>query len=273
MALQWLGLEQVYLVKEIKEIDTIGFIGAGNLGKHAMERLAPSHKILAFDPIEDKKMLNLGVKYVDINELVNGSEIIFLTIKPNKVEEIAFDISKLLSSQPVISFVAGLKLNTLKKLLNNYENIHRAMPTLGISSGSSPIAIHSEVDINESSVMSVLNLLGRCLHIDEHQFDAFTSIFGAGPAYISHLSDTLAEIAKEHGFIEPEPWIRDMLDGTSFIHKSNEGSKKFEDIKTMVASKGGVTEAALKKIDSSGLKDIWREAINDAIKKSKSLGD
>lgn len=260
-------------MKGIKNNSTIGFIGVGNLGKHAIERLSPNFNILAFDPIEDEKMQNIGVKYVNIDELVNSSEIIFLTIKPDKVEEVALNISKLLSSQLIISFVAGLKFNVLKKLLNNYENIYRAMPTLGISSGSSPIAIYTEADINESKALHILSLLGRCLQIDEDQFDAFTSIFGAGPAYISHLSDTLAEIAKEHGFVEPEPWIRDMLDGTSFIHKSGEGSTKFENIKNMVASKGGVTEAALKKIDSSGLKDIWREAINDAIKKSKSLGD
>ena len=41
----------------------------------------------------------------------------------------------------------------------------------------------------------------------------------------------------------------------------------------MVASKGGVTEAALNKINEKGIEDIWNQAINDAIIKSKALGD
>ena len=41
----------------------------------------------------------------------------------------------------------------------------------------------------------------------------------------------------------------------------------------MVASKGGVTEAALNKINEEGIENIWNEAINDAILKSKALGD
>ena len=172
----------------------------------------------------------------------------------------------------IISFVAGLKFNKLKTLLGGHETIIRAMPTLGISSGSSPIALYTDLDIDKNNSIDILNILGRCLEIEEEQFDAFTSIFGAGPAFISHLSNILSKIAKEHGFIDPEPWIRDILEGTSYIHKSNE-SNKFGDIMEMVASKGGVTEAALNRINSEGIEKIWEEAINEAILKSKALGD
>ena len=69
-----------------------------------------------------------------------------------------------------------------------------------------------------------------------------------------------------------EPWIREILDGTSHIHKSDE-KNSFENIVDMVASKGGVTEAALNKINEEGIEKIWNEAINDAILKSRALGD
>ena len=82
----------------------------------------------------------------------------------------------------------------------------------------------------------------------------------------------LAKIAKEHGFEKPEPWIREILDGTSHIHKSDKNNS-FKKIVDMVASKGGVTEAALNKINEEGIENIWNQAINDAIIKSKALGD
>ncbi len=259
-------------MKEINKNKTIGFIGAGNLGRHAIEKLAGEFLLLVNDPFEDQRIIDLGAKYSEIKDLADRSEIIFLTIKPNKVEEILHQLKNLLSDQLIISFVAGLEFNKLKTMLGGHENIIRAMPTLGISSGSSPIALYTDLDIDKNNAIDVLNILGRCLKIEEKQFDAFTSIFGAGPAFISHLSNILSKIAKEHGFIDPEPWIRDILEGTSYIHKSNE-SNKFGDIIEMVASKGGVTEAALNRINSEGIEKIWEEAINEAILKSKALGD
>ena len=65
---------------------------------------------------------------------------------------------------------------------------------------------------------------------EESKFDAFTSIFGAGPAYISYLANLLSEIAKSNGFDNPEPWIGDLLGGTFEMHKSDE-SPSFNDIK------------------------------------------
>jgi pyrroline-5-carboxylate reductase len=66
--------------------------------------------------------------------------------------------------------------------------------------------------------------------------------------------------------------IRELLRGTYEIHNS-QSKPSFNQIKTMVASKGGVTEAALKKIESSGMEEIWKLAIDDAINQSKNLGD
>ena len=66
----------------------IGFIGAWNLGRHTMHRLKDSYKIYAFDPIEVKEVLKLGVTYISLDELCEISDVIFLTIKPNKTEEI-----------------------------------------------------------------------------------------------------------------------------------------------------------------------------------------
>ena len=138
-------------MKEINKNKTIGFIGAGNLGRHAIEKLAGEFPLLVNDPFEDQRIIDLGAKYTDIKDLANRSEIIFLTIKPNKVEEISHQLKNLLSDQLIISFVAGLEFNKLKTMLGGHENIIRAMPTLGISSGSSPIALYTDLDIDKSN--------------------------------------------------------------------------------------------------------------------------
>ena len=82
--------------------------------------------MLVNDPFEDQRVIDLGAKYTEIDDLVDRSEIIFLTIKPNKIEEISNQLKNLLSNQLIISFIAGLKFNKLKTLLEGHENIIRA---------------------------------------------------------------------------------------------------------------------------------------------------
>ena len=54
-------------MKGIKNNKTVGFIGAGNLGRHAIEKLADEYSLLVHDPFEDQRIINLGVKYTDLN--------------------------------------------------------------------------------------------------------------------------------------------------------------------------------------------------------------
>ena len=86
-------------MKEIKDIKTIGFIGAGNLGRHAIEKLADEFTIFVSDPSENQKIIDLGAIYTDLDDLVKNSEVIFLSVKPNKVEEVADQLKNILSSQ------------------------------------------------------------------------------------------------------------------------------------------------------------------------------
>ena len=47
-------------MKEINKNKTIGFIGAGNLGRHAIEKLAGEFPLLVNDPFEDQRIIDLG---------------------------------------------------------------------------------------------------------------------------------------------------------------------------------------------------------------------
>ena len=91
----------------------IGFIGAGNLARHTIHGLKDSYKIYAFDPIEAKEVVKLGVTYVPLDELCEISDVIFLTIKPNKTEEILSKIKNLIGTKLIISFIAGISLSLI----------------------------------------------------------------------------------------------------------------------------------------------------------------
>ena len=171
--------------------------------------------------------------------------------------------------------MAGTSIEKLGNILGNEVKIIRGMPTLGIGTGNSPIAITSNFDIKETNkeLINLVNMMGRTIEIEEEKFDAFTAILGAGPAYFSLLAKALSEIAEKEGLSDSEEWINDLLIGTSKMFDEENKKNNFERIMKMVASKGGVTEKALERMESDGFNKIISDAINEAIQRSRELGN
>ena len=253
----------------------LGFIGAGNLGEQAITRLAEQYEIRVADPERKESVKKIVLGYFSYDEVINESNVIFLTVKPNKIDEIFKETKSNLNNKIFISFMAGTSIEKLGKILGNEVKIIRGMPTLGIGTGNSPIAITSNFDIKETSkdLMNLMNMMGRTIEIEEEKFDAFTAILGAGPAYFSFLAKSLSEIAEKEGLSDPEEWINDLLIGTSKMFDEENKKNNFERIMRMVASKGGVTEKALERMESDGFNKIISDAINEAIQRSRELGN
>ena len=80
----------------MKDFNTnIGFVGVGNLGRHAIFGLKDSYSISASDPIQNEEIKKLGISYQTIEDLCKNSDVIFLTIKPNKAEEVLNKVKEL----------------------------------------------------------------------------------------------------------------------------------------------------------------------------------
>ena len=251
----------------------IGFIGAGNLGEKAIIRLSDKYDIFVSDPVEKDFLKDKTKGYFSFEKTIKFCDLIFLTIKPNKLEELFQNLDLDTSSKVFISFIAGQSLNKMENLIGKENKIARGMPTVGIGTGDSSIAITANFDLaEEETTKKILNELGSTFEIEENKFDAFTAIVGAGPAYFALLAETLSEIAIKEGFDKPFDWINTLMLGTSKIYDKKKDIG-FEEIMTMVASKGGVTEKALENMQENGLKKIISDAIQMAITKSKELGN
>ena len=61
----------------MKDKIDIGFIGAGNLGRHAILGLIDSYNIKVSDPVQNQEIINLGIKYLSIEQLCKDSDVIF----------------------------------------------------------------------------------------------------------------------------------------------------------------------------------------------------
>lgn len=117
---------------------TIGFIGAGNMGKAMMSgivkaRIASSKEIFVYDvylPSLDAVQTELGVITASSEkEVVQKVEIVILAVKPNMISEVLHTIKGNLSENKIlVSIAAGVTLERLSADLPEKTKIVRVMP-------------------------------------------------------------------------------------------------------------------------------------------------
>ena len=120
-----------------------GIIGFGNLGRALCEGLirsgaaAPSD-IFVCDANADAREFAVEAfgasAFEGVSEVVNKSEIVFLTVKSYVFEALAPAIKDCdLSEKTFVSFMAGVRFDAVYSLIGKVK-LTRAMPSLAISS-------------------------------------------------------------------------------------------------------------------------------------------
>ena len=90
----------------------IGFIGAGNLGEKAIIRLSDKYDIFVYDPIEKDFLKDKTKGYFSFEETMNFCDLIFLTVKPNKLEELFKNLDLDTSNKTYIHLFLAPKIDS-----------------------------------------------------------------------------------------------------------------------------------------------------------------
>ena len=118
-------------------MDTIGFIGVGNMGSAILKGIAGSSlkqetSLFAYNPTEAKvdALANCGVqKCGSAAEVVEKSRYVFLAIKPQKFEEVLPQIADAVTEETVlVSIAAGIGADFIRKMTKPYAKVVLAMP-------------------------------------------------------------------------------------------------------------------------------------------------
>ena len=118
-------------------MNTIGFIGAGNMGSAILRGIAgsdmkPEAELFAYNPTEANvdALADCGVqKCKSAAEVVEKSRYVFLAIKPQKFEEVLPQIADAVTEQTVlVSIAAGIGAEFIRKLTKPFAKVVLAMP-------------------------------------------------------------------------------------------------------------------------------------------------
>lgn len=269
-----------YLSTMLKRKITI--LGAGNMGSAIARSLAATdfisrERLTAADNNSEKleKIRGLKIKItLDALAACENSDIIFLAVKPQDFFVLAEKIKPAIKKQLIISIMAGLSLETMSQKLQT-KNIIRAMPNLAAQVGESMTvwAADKSVFAKEKALTKLLlQSFGVEIETDkEALLDSVTAICGSGPAYFYYFIEQWLKSAVALGLAdkEAELLIKQTIFGSlRYWHKS--GLPPAE-LKKMVVSRGGTTEACLKYWEKKQVDRLLREGIKRARKRAQEL--
>jgi pyrroline-5-carboxylate reductase len=254
--------------------DVIGIIGVGHFAGYLIEgfyNANPSLKVL-LSPRSKSQSAYFAQKYrhiiaKDNQDVVDRSNIIIISVKPNDVSNVTQNIS-FKSSHLVISVASGVKYDTLVRLVHP-ATVVCALPLSSAAINQSPTLVFPAHD----KAYSYLELLGPVIIMpDEAQFTVAIT-YGAFYGWSFKLMQEMMSWGTKHGLAEDTSRIllENIFKGMAGM-SGKEPDKEIENIVDSLATKGGVTELGLDVFEQNSGFDVWHEAL-DAVYKRQSKKD
>ncbi len=257
---------------------SLAIIGAGTMGAALCCELIEGCPDITLS-ISDKHPEHLepfaGISATErTGDILADANAVLIAVKPQSFDALVEELPGALSGKLVISIMAGKTLASIEEKTGS-KRVVRAMPNLGVKVGRGMTAWIASKNVTEEErtfVRQIFSAVGEEMEVKkESVIDGFTAIAGAGPAYFFHLCELLSTEAEKMGFSKEE--ARNMTTETlcASAELLETGEKDAAAWVAAVASKGGVTEAALKVLAEEGGDAAFTAAIEAAATRAREL--
>jgi pyrroline-5-carboxylate reductase len=261
---------------------TLAIIGTGRLGEALLRGLLRSNWLrpdqIVCTARREGRVQQLvhdhGVRATtDNREAIASADVVLLALKPQTILDVVADVADVVRpDQTVITVAAGTPTASIEALLADDVPVVRVMTNVPVQvdEAMSVVAAGAHADDRHLKVAEdILGHVGAVLRLAEHHMDAVTALSGSGPAYFFLLAEAMIDA----GILLGLP--RDV--STDLIVQTMVGSAKMlrdagmhpVELREMVTSPGGTTIAAIRRLESAGV----RAAFLDAIEAAKLRGE
>ncbi|XP_034737327.1 pyrroline-5-carboxylate reductase 3 isoform X1 [Etheostoma cragini] len=261
----------------------IGFIGAGNMafgiakGILSGNVLPVNVKVSAPSSRNLGRFQELGIAVTHSNiEVVSGSDVIFVAVKPHLVPLVVNEISLHVTDRHIIvSVAAGVTLATLEELLPENSVAIRLMPNLPclVQEGALLFARGSHAKQEDGALLR--SLLHRCGLVEEGPeawIDIHTGLSGSGVAFVYLFAEALAEGAVKMGM--PSALAHSIASQTVLGagRLLRESGKHPAQLRSEVCTPGGTTIHGLHTLEQGGVRAATMSAVESATERARELG-
>ncbi len=262
----------------------IAFVGGGNMGGSILSGLldggAPACQFMLVEPDNDKReaFSGRGVTCLAAADARLGHpEMVLFAIKPQVMGQVVAGLREhLRSDQLIVSVVAGVSSNSIVRMLRFESAIVRAMPNVPAlyRAGIAGLFANTKVSAEQRRLAEqTLAVVGETEWFDdEASIDTVTAVSGSGPAYFFYMMEVMQSQAEALG-MSPRA-ARHLVAATAYgaglmVKRSD---TDFSQLRRMVTSPKGTTEAAVKTFESEGVRDALSKGIESSWQRSRELG-
>ncbi|KAM4629186.1 pyrroline-5-carboxylate reductase 3 isoform 1-T1 [Polymixia lowei] len=261
----------------------IGFIGAGNMaygivkGILSGDVLPTNVKVSAPSSRNFGRFQELGITVTHSNsELVCGSDVVFVAVKPHLVPVVLSEISQHVTQKHIIiSVAAGVTLATLDGLLPENSVILRLMPNLPclLQEGALLFSRGSQAKPEHGALLrSLLQHCGLVEEGPEAWIDVHTGLSGSGVAFVYLFAEALAEGAVKMGM--PSALAHSIASQTILGagRLLRDSGKHPAQLRSEVCTPGGTTIYGLHTLEQGGVRAATMSAVESATERARELG-
>jgi pyrroline-5-carboxylate reductase len=203
---------------------------------------------------------------------VAGAALVVVSVKPQDIDVLLGEIGTAITpEQTVLTIAAATPTATIERHLAAGVPVVRGMP-------NTPSTVHEGIaglcagahaaEEHVTLASEALSHLGRVVRVPERSMDAVTAVSGSGPALLAEAmieAGLLLGLSRE---ISTQLVVQTMLGTAKQLR--DEGLHPVE-LREMVTSPGGTTIAAIRELESAGVRAAFLNAIQAAMTRAREL--
>lgn len=262
----------------------LGIIGTGRLGEAIAGSLLSSGWTTAerivctdVDPARVEQVTSeLGVQgAADALDTARRAELLLIAVKPQNIRDLLPRIApEITPAHTIVSVAVGITTGLMESLLPPGTAVVRVMPNTPILVGEAMSAITAGSHAGEDRMALAEGLLarvGRVVRVPESDMDAVGAVSGSGPAYVFLLAEAMTAAAEAAGLsaeLARELVVQTVLGAGRLLH---EDGREASELREMVTSPNGTTQAALAVLEGAEFREAMRAAVAAAVRRSQEL--
>lgn len=261
----------------------IAILGTGKMGEALLSGLlragrSPSDVavVVRREARADELRAAYGVPVVTAEEAAKNAATLLVAVKPQDIGRMLDQIAGLVtSSQLLISVAAGITTSFIEQRFPVEVPVVRVTTNTPVLVDEGMSLISAGSFASESHLQTaeeMLSPVGKVLRIPEYQQDAATALAGSGPAYVYYLIEAMADAGVLVGM--PRRTALELVTQTVYgaatmVRDSGEHPVL---LREAVTSPGGTTIAAIRQLESHGVRGAIFSAIEAARDRGRELG-
>ncbi|MCY6372130.1 pyrroline-5-carboxylate reductase [Clostridium ganghwense] len=262
----------------------IGFIGCGNMASAMINGIVKSdlispEYIIASNPTEEKLIKikeENDIRTTKSNiEVAKSSNILFLSVKPNKYKDVIKEIKDEVREDTIIvTIAAGITISRIEEYFDKEVKVVRTMPNTPALVGEGMSALCGNEHVTEEEMKKVVSLFkcfGKVEVVEEKYMDVVTALTGSSPAYVYMFIEALADGAVLKGLPRQKAYKLAAQAVFGSAKMVLETDKHPGQLKDDVCSPGGTTIEAVYALERNGFRAGVMEAMEECVEKARNM--